>query len=205
MRQQLLLYEAEQPLLQLLIDELTRIRDAARRAAQTPSGLDGDKEVTTALCLLAEPDYERSELLAHDFSAARAKVERLQSELSLLANAETLAQEQLEQLQIKVNLDHVADPTSGPRPVMGPSEQLMGQPQALPPPAAPMAPPPRATVPPLAAPPMGAPPPPPMPGGAARPPPPLAGPAKKVPTKPAVHPEVKMKVPRCPPLTLALA
>lgn len=177
-------------MLQLLIDELQRIRDAARRASQLPSVLDGDGTLQKALRAFAATDYEKSEAYAAEFALARAKVERLQNELSILADAEVQAQEALEQLQIKVNLDHVPD--TAPVPLAsGPSEQAM-LPQPIP--LTPSAPTPTPMAPPLMAPPPMAPPPPAAPGGAAKPPPPLGGPAKKVPTKPAIHPDVKMKV-----------
>ena len=123
-RRQLLLYEAEQPMLQLLIDELLRVREAARRAVQIPSALDGDEDAARTLRGLAATDYEKAETYASEFGLARSKVERLQNELSLLADAETQAQEQLEQLQIKVNLDHVPDTLPLPPPG-GTSEQAL--------------------------------------------------------------------------------
>lgn len=181
-------------MLQALIDELLRIRDAVRLASQLPHALNGDAHVAQELRSLAHADYEKSESFATEFALARATVEHLQSELSLLEDAERKAQEQLEQLQIKVNLDYVPEPTQAALACAASNQSERQAQLSVPAPKFPVAHaeqmPLRTATPMVAAPAV-------LHGCGATLSSPLAtGHPKRVPTKPSAHPEAKMKVRR---------
>ena len=117
LREDLQAHEMGQPMVSLMLHEVLRLREAARHATiQAPqainnndtvtsrSGRESQAEVHQILPALAEADLEHAEAQAAAFDAAQRKVQELQADLSLIADADRQKQERLVSLQAQLNM-----------------------------------------------------------------------------------------------------